>query len=157
MIRYFLASSHLTLERGSLGASGYDLKYAGDSKVTLLPGQRKPLSTGLYLDMPLGIEGQVRPRSGLAAREGLTVLNTPGTIDSDYRGEVLVILINLSEARYEIEPGQRIAQIVFAPIFPWRLRDEDITWIRDEPVRVATHDELTKTLRGDGRFGSTGT
>lgn len=155
MIRYYLDGS-LNLKRNSAGASGYDLMYASTSSALLLPGKRSPLPTGLYLEMPAGMEAQVRPRSGLAAREGITVLNTPGTIDSDYRGEVLVILINLGEACYEVKPGERIAQLVFAPIFPWQLRDEDIEWARNEPVRVNTLEELTKTSRGESRFGSTG-
>jgi dUTP pyrophosphatase len=100
------------------------------------------IPTGLYLEIPLGFEVQVRPRSGLAAKKGITVLNTPGTIDADYRGEVNVILVNLSDEPFTVEPGERIAQLVLA-------RHEKIDW---EEVS-----ELSATGRGEGGFGSTGT
>jgi dUTP pyrophosphatase len=99
------------------------------------------IPTGLYIALPAGYEAQVRPRSGLAAKHGVTVLNTPGTIDADYRGEIRVILVNLSDQPFEVVPGERIAQMVIA-------RHEQVEW---EPV-----DELDATERGAGGFGSTG-
>jgi dUTP pyrophosphatase len=125
------------------GAAGMDLRaaVADDEPVILRPGARAAAPTGLALALPEGFEGQVRPRSGLAARHGVTVLNTPGTIDSDYRGEVKVILINLGEEDFTIRRGDRIAQLVIAPVTRAR-------W-----AEVATLDE---TARGDGGFGSTG-
>ena len=99
------------------------------------------IPTGLYMQIPEGFEGQVRPRSGLAAKRGVTVLNTPGTIDADYRGEIKVILVNLSSEPFTVEPGERIAQMVFA-------RHETAEWM--------LVDELDSTERGEGGFGSTG-
>jgi dUTP pyrophosphatase len=109
--------------------------------VQLAPGQRALIPTGLRLAIPQGFEGQVRPRSGLAARHGITVLNSPGTIDSDYRGEICVILINLGSEPYTISHGDRIAQLVIAPT------------TRAELVEV---ESLDTTERGEGGFGSTG-
>jgi dUTP pyrophosphatase len=129
-------------EYGSDGASGADLRAHLDSEIVLGPGQRALVPTGLRLQIPRGLEGQVRPRSGLAAQNGLTVLNTPGTIDSDYRGEVKVILVNLGQADVTVRPGDRIAQIVFGPV------------VRVDFVRT---DALADTRRGSGGFGSTGT
>ncbi|MCB9597195.1 MAG: dUTP diphosphatase [Sandaracinaceae bacterium] len=123
------------------GAAGLDLAAALDAPLTLAPGARIAVPTGLAIQLPPGTEGQVRPRSGLAARHGVTVLNAPGTIDEDYRGEVRVLLVNLGEEPFVIEPGFRIAQLVVAPI----------TRVRCEIV-----DRLEDTLRGDGGFGSTG-
>src|SRR5574344_167586 len=96
----------------TVGSSGIDIKSVEDA--VLLPGQRKLIKTGIYLEMPPELEAQVRPRSGLALKKGITVLNTPGTIDSDYRGEIGVILINLSNIDVEIQPGERICQMVFS-------------------------------------------
>jgi len=121
------------------GSSGMDLR--ANDNITLFPGERRTVSTGIYLETPKGIEAQIRPRSGLAIKHGVTVLNTPGTIDSDYRGEVLVILINLSDREFKINTGDRIAQIVFS-------RVENIIWKKTI--------KLTKTKRGEGGFGSTG-
>jgi dUTP pyrophosphatase len=109
--------------------------------VALAPGQRALIPTGLYLEIPEGYEGQVRPRSGLALKRGLTVLNAPGTIDADYRGEVGVILVNLSQEEQLVEKGERVAQLLFAPV------------IRGELVEVEV---LRDTERGSGGFGSTG-
>lgn len=123
-------------------AAGLDLLAAVDELLLLEPGKRALVPTGLAMAIPAGYEGQVRPRSGLAAKNGVTVLNTPGTIDADYRGEVKVILINLGEDTFIIERGARIAQLIIAPIH------------QAEIVEVET---LSETARGDGGFGSTGT
>jgi dUTP pyrophosphatase len=122
-------------------SAGLDLKADLPEAITLKPLQRAMVPTGLYIALPPGYEAQVRPRSGLAAKHGITVLNSPGTIDADYRGEVRVILVNLSEEPFEIVPGERIAQMVVA-------RHEQVEW---EPVET-----LDATGRGAGGFGSTG-
>ena len=122
-------------------SAGVDLRAAISEPITLEPLQRAMVPTGLYMEIPKGYEGQVRPRSGLAAKHGVTVLNTPGTIDADYRGEIRVILVNLSSQAFEIQPGERIAQMVFA-------RHETAQW---EEVS-----ELEESARGAGGFGSTG-
>ncbi len=123
------------------GAAGLDLRAAIADPTTLAPGARALVPTGLVLELPAGHEGQVRPRSGLAARHGVTVLNTPGTIDSDYRGEVKVILVNLGAEAFTIEPGSRIAQLVVAPV---------------THATLVEADALTDSARGAGGFGSTG-
>ena len=125
------------------GAAGMDLAAAlpDDAPLTLAPMHRAMVPTGLVLQIPPGFEAQVRPRSGLAARDGVTVLNTPGTIDSDYRGEVKVILINLGDAPVTLRRGDRIAQIVVAPV---------------TQVTVVAVAAVDATDRGDGGFGSTG-
>ena len=125
----------------SARASGLDLAAALEEPVTLMPGQRLPVPTGLALAIADGWEGQVRPRSGWARDRGVTVLNAPGTIDSDYAGEVFVLLVNLGPEPVRIEPGDRIAQLVIAPV------------LQAELVEV---DELSTTERGAGGFGSTG-
>lgn len=122
-------------------SAGMDVRAAIDAPVVLEPLQRAMIPTGLYLQIPEGYEVQVRPRSGLAAKKGITVLNAPGTIDADYRGEVCVILVNLSNADFVIEKGERIAQLVLA-------KHERIDW---ECVN-----ELASSERGEGGFGSTG-
>lgn len=122
-------------------SAGVDLKANLDEPVTIGPLERTLVPTGLYIALPAGFEAQVRPRSGLAAKHGITVLNTPGTIDADYRGEIKVILVNLSNKPFEIVPGERIAQMVIA-------RHEVAQW---EEV-----DQLDSTERGAGGFGSTG-
>ena len=122
-------------------SAGVDLRAHLSEPVVLQPLQRTLVPTGLYIALPQGFEAQVRPRSGLALKHGITVLNTPGTIDADYRGEIRVILVNLSDAPFEIVPGERIAQMVIA-------RHEQVTW---EQV-----DALDETQRGVGGFGSTG-
>ena len=122
-------------------SAGMDLKANLEEPLVLKPLQRALVPTGLYMALPAGYEAQVRPRSGLAAKHGITVLNTPGTIDADYRGEVKVILVNLSDTPFEIVPGERIAQMVIA-------RHEKVEW---EEVN-----ELDATSRGVGGFGSTG-
>ncbi|MDA8653709.1 dUTP diphosphatase [Alphaproteobacteria bacterium] len=123
------------------GAAGMDLKAALTAPVTLKPMARALIETGLSIALPQDYEAQIRPRSGLAAKHGVTVLNTPGTIDCDYRGEIKVILINLGEEDFVIERGERIAQMVFAPVTKGIL---EIT------------DSLSETQRGEGGFGSTG-
>ena len=122
-------------------SAGMDLRASLDAPITLGPLERALVPTGLYIALPPGFEAQVRPRSGLAAKHGITVLNTPGTIDADYRGEVKVILVNLSDTPFEIVPGERIAQMVVA-------KCEKVEW---EEV-----DSLDETVRGEGGFGSTG-
>ncbi len=128
--------------RASEGAAGYDL--VARQGVTLAPGARALVPTGLWLAIPEGWEAQVRPRSGLALRHGVTVLNSPGTIDSDYRGEVGVILINLGEAPVTLAAGERVAQLVFAPV-------ATVQW-----QAVDRQEALPESGRGDGGFGSTG-
>lgn len=127
----------------TLYAAGLDLLAAvpADAPVTIAPGTRAMIPTGLKIALPHDTEAQVRPRSGLAARHGITVLNTPGTIDADYRGELNVILINLGDQSFVVRRGERIAQLVVAPV------------LRAELRRVATLDD---TPRGGGGFGSTG-
>lgn len=122
-------------------SAGLDLKANITEPITLRPLERAIVPTGLFMAIPAGYEAQVRPRSGLAAKKGITVLNSPGTIDADYRGEVGVILVNLSNADFVIEPGERIAQMVFA-------RHEQVEWEKT--------DTLDETTRGAGGFGSTG-
>ncbi|GAB4510590.1 MAG: dUTP diphosphatase [Haliangiales bacterium] len=122
-------------------AAGMDLSAAIDAPITLAPGQRGLVGTGLALALPRGFEGQVRPRSGLAARHGVTVLNAPGTIDADYRGELRVLLVNLGGEPVTLASGERIAQLVIAPV------------IRPRLVEV---EALAPSERGQGGFGSTG-
>ena len=121
-------------------SAGMDVRADLEQSVTLAPLGRAMIPTGLYVELPEGYEMQVRPRSGLAAKHGITVLNSPGTIDADYRGEIRIILVNLSSEAFTIEPGERIAQLVVA-------RHEQVEW---EPV-----EELGTTERGAGGFGST--
>ena len=123
------------------GSAGMDLRADIAAALILKPLERAMIPTGIFLELPLGYEAQVRPRSGLAAKRGLTCLNSPGTVDSDYRGEVKVILVNLSNEPQTIEPAERIAQIVVA-------RHERVTWAEVEA--------LNDTVRGAGGFGSTG-
>lgn len=122
-------------------AAGVDLKAVITAPVTLKPLERKIIGTGLKIALPEGYEAQVRPRSGLAAKHGISVLNAPGTIDADYRGEIGVILVNLSNDPFTVEPGERIAQLVLA-------KHEQIDW------KLTA--QLTETDRGSGGFGSTG-
>ncbi|MFV8280843.1 dUTP diphosphatase [Christiangramia marina] len=122
-------------------SAGMDLRANIDEPVTLKPLERTIVKTGLFIELPLGFEAQVRPRSGLAAKKGITVLNAPGTIDADYRGEIGVILVNLSNEAFEIQNGERIAQMVIA-------KHEQISW--------KEVDSLGETSRGAGGFGSTG-
>ena len=123
------------------GAAGMDLCAALDAPVVLAPGERRAIDTGLAMAIPPGFEGQVRPRSGLARTHGVTCANAPGTVDSDYRGSLIVVLINLGNEPVTIEHGHRIAQIVIAPVVQ---------------AELAVVDELSPTDRGAGGFGSTG-
>lgn len=128
-------------EYATEGSSGMDVRADLTSPVTLQPLERKLVPTGLFMEIPIGYEAQVRPRSGLAIRHGITCLNTPGTIDADYRGEIKIVLINLSAEKQIINPGDRIAQLVIQKV-------EKINW---DQVTV-----LTETVRNSGGFGSTG-
>ncbi|MGC6434603.1 MAG: dUTP diphosphatase [Crocinitomicaceae bacterium] len=134
-------SKHALPAYETSASAGVDLRADIDKIVVLKPFERTLVKTGLFLEIPEGFEGQVRPRSGLALKKGITVLNSPGTIDADYRGEVGVILINLSQEDFIIENGERIAQLVFCKV-------EQANW---ENVEI-----LTETHRGEGGFGSTG-
>jgi dUTP pyrophosphatase len=123
------------------GSAGMDLRANIDASITLKPLERTIVKTGLFIALPIGTEAQVRPRSGLAAKKGITVLNSPGTVDADYRGEIGVILVNISNEDFVINDGERIAQLVIA-------KHERAEW---EEVTV-----LSETERGEGGFGSTG-
>jgi dUTP pyrophosphatase len=126
----------------TVGSAGMDLRANIDQAIELAPLQRKLIPTGLSIELPIGYEAQVRPRSGLALKKGLTCLNSPGTIDSDYRGEINVLLINLSSETQIIEPKERVAQMIVA---------------KYERVTFEEVDSLSVTIRGKGGFGSTGT
>ncbi len=134
-------SGHPLPEYKTAWSAGMDLRSAHTEAITLKPLERTLVKTGLFIELPKGYEAQVRPRSGMALKHGLSVLNSPGTIDADYRGEIGVIAVNLSNEAYTIEAGERIAQIVIA-------KHEQITW---QPV-----EKLEDTTRGEGGFGSTG-
>lgn len=125
-------------------SAGMDLKANIGEPIELAPLQRAMVPTGLFIELPVGYEAQVRPRSGLAAKHGISVLNAPGTIDADYRGEIKVILVNLSNEPFTINPGERIAQMVVA-------KHERVDWVEVESV-----EQLEQSERGAGGFGSTG-
>ena len=125
----------------TIASAGMDLHANLSAPIILKPLERTIIKTGLQIELPVGFEAQVRPRSGLAAKHGLTVLNSPGTVDADYRGEIGVILVNLSTTDFKIEDGERIAQLVIA-------KHERAEWIEVQ--------ELNETSRGEGGFGSTG-
>jgi dUTP pyrophosphatase len=135
------AQEMLMPKRGTAEAAGLDLVAANESLISIEPGTQAMIPTGIAMALPVGYEGQVRPRSGLAAKHGITVLNSPGTIDSDYRGEVRVILINLGQKAFEVTRGMRIAQLVISQV---------------ELMAVQTMGDLEQTDRGAGGFGSTG-
>lgn len=135
-------SKHKLPAYATKGAAGMDLYANLDAPITLKPLERTLVPTGLFMEIPLGYEAQIRPRSGLAFKNGLSVLNSPGTIDADYRGEVKVILVNLSNDDFIINDGERVAQMVIA-------KHEQAEWIAVE--------ELNETDRGEGGFGHTGT
>lgn len=135
-------SHHALPEYATPQSAGMDLRANLDEPVTLNPLERKLIPTGLYMALPTGYEAQVRPRSGLAIKKGITVLNTPGTVDADYRGEVCVILINLSNESFVVNDGERIAQMVIA---------------KHEQPEIVEVDVLDETERGTGGFGHTGT
>jgi dUTP pyrophosphatase len=134
-------SQHELPKYETSASAGVDLRANLEIAITLKPLERVLVKTGLFLEIPDGFEAQVRPRSGLALKKGITVLNSPGTVDADYRGEVGVILINLSNEEFVIENGERIAQLVFAKV-------EQADWVNVEI--------LSETARGEGGFGSTG-
>ena len=140
-IKIINKSQHELPNYETLASAGMDLRANISEAITLQPLERAIVKTGLFLELPIGFEAQVRPRSGLAAKNGVTVLNAPGTIDADYRGEVGVILVNLSNEDFTIQNGERIAQMIIA-------KHERAEW---ELVS-----ELSTTLRGEGGFGSTG-
>lgn len=125
----------------TLFSAGMDLRANLDASIELQPLERVLIKTGLFVELPVGYEAQVRPRSGLAIKHGITVLNSPGTIDADYRGEIAVIIVNLSDKPFTIAHGDRIAQMIIA-------RHEKINWIQAE--------QLSETDRGSGGFGHTG-
>ncbi|NVJ88494.1 MAG: dUTP diphosphatase [Flavobacteriaceae bacterium] len=134
-------SKHATPSYETEGAAGMDLKANIEQSIILKPLERAIVKTGLFIALPVGFEAQVRPRSGLAAKKGITVLNSPGTVDADYRGEIGVILVNLSNENFTINDGERIAQLVIA-------KHERVSW---QEVSF-----LSETERGTGGFGSTG-
>ena len=122
-------------------AAGMDIRCHLSEEITLQPMERRLLPTGLFIELPQGYEAQIRPRSGLALKHGITVLNTPGTVDADYRGEIMVLLVNLSNADFTVNDGERIAQMVIA---------------RHEQGEFIVVDELDETERGEGGYGHTG-
>lgn len=140
-IKIINKSQHALPNYETIASAGMDLRANLTEPVTLAPLGRAIISTGLFIELPIGFEAQVRPRSGLAAKKGVTVLNSPGTVDADYRGEIGVILVNLSNEPFTIENGERIAQLVIA-------KHERAEWLEAEL--------LTETSRGAGGFGSTG-
>jgi dUTP pyrophosphatase len=134
-------SKHATPNYETEGAAGMDLRAIIEQPITLKPLERTIVKTGLFIALPIGFEAQVRPRSGLAAKKGITVLNSPGTVDADYRGEIGVILVNLSNDDFIINDGERVAQLIIA-------KHERVNW---QEVEI-----LSETERGSGGFGSTG-
>tara|TARA_B100001971_G_C17841359_1_gene358766 strand:- start:73 stop:507 length:435 start_codon:yes stop_codon:yes gene_type:complete len=140
-IKIINKSNHALPHYETIASAGMDLRANIDEAITLKPLDRTIVKTGLFIELPIGFEAQVRPRSGLAAKKGITVLNAPGTVDADFRGEIGVILVNLSNEDFTIENGERIAQLVIA-------KHERAEWIEVET--------LSETSRGKGGFGSTG-
>lgn len=140
-IKIINKSAHALPHYETEASAGMDLRANISESITLQPLERTIVKTGLFIELPIGYEAQVRPRSGLAAKKGITVLNAPGTVDADYRGEIGVILVNLSNEAFVIENGERIAQLVIA-------KHERAEWIEVN--------ELSETDRGAGGFGSTG-
>lgn len=134
-------SNHSMPAYETLYSAGMDLRANIENSIILKPLQRALIPTGLFIELPIGYEAQVRPRSGLSAKFGITVLNTPGTIDADYRGEIKVILVNLSADNFEVKDGERIAQMIIS-------KHERVEWIEA--------DQLQETERGSGGFGHTG-
>lgn len=140
-VRIVNNSKHQVPDYATEHSAGMDLRANIEESIIIKPLERAMVSTGIFIELPIGYEAQVRPRSGLAAKNGVSVLNSPGTIDADYRGEVKVILVNLSNQDFEIKDGERIAQMVIA-------KHERVEW---EEVK-----ELNETQRGEGGFGHTG-
>ncbi|QDO93119.1 dUTP diphosphatase [Formosa sediminum] len=141
IVKIINKSNHALPHYETVASAGMDLRAVTTEAITLKPLERTIVKTGLFIELPVGFEAQVRPRSGLAAKHGITVLNAPGTIDADYRGEIGVILVNLSNENFTIENGERIAQLVFA---------------KHEQAQFEEVDTLSETARGAGGFGSTG-
>ena len=140
-IRIINRSRHPLPEYATIQSAGMDLRASLEEPLTLAPMERRLIPTGLFIALPDGYEAQIRPRSGLALKKGITLLNTPGTIDADYRGEIGVIMVNLSDTRFEVRDGDRIAQMVIS---------------RYEKAEWQEVDELDVTCRGEGGFGHTG-
>ena len=140
-VRIINNSTHVLPAYETIHSAGMDLRAFLENKITLKSMERALIPTGLFIELPVGLEAQIRPRSGLAAKKGITVLNSPGTIDADYRGEIKVILVNLSDEDFVVENGERIAQMVIA-------KHERIEWVEAET--------LLETSRSSGGFGSTG-
>ncbi len=140
-VKIINSSKHNLPHYSTIAAAGMDLRANIDEEITLQPLERTIVKTGIFIQLPIGYEAQVRPRSGLAFKKGITVLNSPGTIDADYRGEVGVILVNLSSETFVIKDGERIAQMVIA-------KHEQAKWVEAEI--------LDESTRGAGGFGSTG-
>ena len=140
-IKIINKSAHALPHYETIASAGMDLRANITESITLKPLERTIVKTGLFIELPIGYEAQVRPRSGLAAKKGVTVLNAPGTVDADYRGEIGVILVNLSNEDFTIENGERVAQLIIA-------KHERAEWIQVQ--------ELSETARGEGGFGSTG-
>lgn len=140
-IKVINESKHPLPEYQTTYSAGLDLRADLENPILLAPLERKLIGTGLFIELPAGYEAQIRPRSGLAYKHGITVLNSPGTIDADYRGEIKVLLVNLSQEPFTVQDGERIAQMVIA-------RHEQINWEESQ--------DLTQTERGAGGYGSTG-
>jgi len=140
-IKIINKSKHSLPEYSTEASAGMDIRANIDEEIILKPMQRALIPTGIFIELPIGFEAQIRPRSGLAIKKGITVLNSPGTIDADYRGEVCIILINLSEENFVISDGERICQMIIS-------RHEKAEWI--------SVDSLKETVRGNGGFGHTG-
>lgn len=140
-IKIINKSQHELPNYETIASAGMDLRASIQEPITLQPLERTLVKTGLFIELPIGFEAQVRPRSGLAFKKGITVLNSPGTVDADYRGEIGVILVNLSNEAFVIENGERIAQLIIA-------KHERAEWIQVQ--------DLSETSRGEGGFGSTG-
>lgn len=140
-VRVINKSANILPEYGTILSAGMDLRASIEETIILQPMQRVLVPTGLFIELPAGFEAQVRPRSGLALKHGITVLNSPGTIDADYRGEIKILLVNLSDKAFEIKNAERIAQMIVA-------KHERVEWELAE--------DLTQTQRGEGGFGHTG-
>ena len=140
-VRIINNSSHALPAYETSSSAGMDLRANSKDPVVLKPMERRLIHTGLFIELPSGYEAQIRPRSGLALKHGITILNTPGTIDADYRGEIMILLINFSDENFEINDGDRIAQMIVAS---------------HEQVQWASVELLTETIRGTGGYGHTG-
>lgn len=140
-VKIINTSKHELPSYETIASAGMDIRANLDSPIVLKPLERQMIPTGLFIELPVGFEAQIRPRSGLAAKKGVTVLNSPGTIDADYRGEIKIILVNISNEEFVVNDGERVAQMVVA-------KHERVEWIKVE--------ELSETARGEGGFGHTG-